>query len=431
MSGSQAEALVRGWSGRFRKDALAANAVTSLRGRSEEIWRRTFELLQKESPEYRNSVDDDFTRESKSHCGELLAAIIAIAGCRAKELGADPFAFVRSHAEWRARHHVPLIASLHAYRLAHRTYWGETREALLQHAGRKAAALSLAMLSDFWIELFDHVGTVLSDAHAIEEGLIVAQGTRAYVGLIDDLLHGHPPRDGEATQLAAFCGIRPGAPMAIAVLRPCPTQDEAPLDLEVRLRSLVRLIGQVLPSARFGKLVDIRASEVMAFICSVDGAGRGLLEALGRSGFAGPALIGVSRDTAEIADLPQALEEARLAVEFAGAARPLMHFSDIDLVEFLVRRADRAVFRLIPDWARGLGSMGNGQSAELTRTIRAFADCNLNVKQTARRVDRHINTVYFRLNRIQKLTGIDPRTYSGTALLLTALRLAEIGRNER
>lgn len=291
MSGSQAEALVRGWSGRFRKDALAANAVTSLRGRSEEIWRRTFELLQRESPEYRNSVDDDFTRESKSHCGELLATIIAVAGGRTKDLGADPFAFVRSHAEWRARHHVPLIASLHAYRLAHRTYWGVTREALLQHAGRKAAALSLAMLSDFWMELFDYVGTVLSEAHAVEEGLIVAQGTRAYVGLIEDLLRGHPPRNGEAMQLAALCGIRPGAPMAIAVLRPCQTQDEAPLDLEVRLRSLSRLVGQVLPSARFGKLVDIRTSEVMAIICNVGGAGRGFLEALGRSGARRPRVI--------------------------------------------------------------------------------------------------------------------------------------------
>lgn len=49
----------------------------------------------------------------------------------------------------------------------------------------------------------------------------------------------------------------------------------------------------------------------------------------------------------------------------------------------------------------------------------------LNVKQTARRLGVNANTVYFRLNRINKLCGIDPRTFSGTSLLLTSLRLLE------
>jgi hypothetical protein len=429
--------LIRQWRERFRKDPLASSVVAGLRGQSDEIWQGTFELLQRESPEYRNSVDDEFTRESKSHCGELLKAIIAIAGGRTKEFGVDAFDFVRSHAEWRARHHVPLIASLHAYRLAHRTYWGITRESLLRHAKQKAAMLSLAMLSDFWIEFFDYVGAVLGESHAVEEGLIVAQGSRAYVGLIDDLLRGRPPRNAEAQRLCALCGIRLGAPMAVAVVRPDPSGSGTPIDLEATLRSLVRLFGQVLPPAIFGKLVDIRTGEVTAITCSEAGAGRGLSEALLRNGFARraanglAAAVGISRDTIEIARLPEALEEARLAVEFASGAQPLMHFSDVDLPEFLLRRADNAAFRLIPEWARRLGPADDHHSHELLRTIRAFADCNLNVKQTARRVDVHINTVYFRLNRIKKLTGIDPRTFSGTSLLLTALRLMEIGGNGR
>ena len=69
---------------------------------------------------------------------------------------------------------MPLTASLHAYRLAHKTYWGITRESLLRHAERKEALLSLTMLSDFWIEFFDYVGAVLAEAHAVEEGLSVA-----------------------------------------------------------------------------------------------------------------------------------------------------------------------------------------------------------------------------------------------------------------
>ena len=97
------------WKERFRRSPLAREVVASFEGKAQEIWSGTFDLLRKESPEYRNAVDDEFTAESKSHCGELLGAIVAIAAGRLK--GSDPFAFVRRHAEWRARHQVPLVAS--------------------------------------------------------------------------------------------------------------------------------------------------------------------------------------------------------------------------------------------------------------------------------------------------------------------------------
>jgi hypothetical protein len=432
MSSSRTNTLIRQWRGRFRKDRLAAGVVAGLLGRGDEIWQRAFELLQRESPEYRNSVDEEFTKESKSHCNELLKTIIAVAAGRTNSSRVDPFDFVRTHAEWRARHQVPLIASLHAYRLAHRIYSGITQESLLRHAKRDEAIVSLTMLSEFWIELFDHVGAVLAEAHAVEEGLIVAQSTRSYVGLMEDLLRGLEPRDAEARRLCALCGIRPGAPMAVAVARPLQSGNGKEVDLEVTLRSLVRLIEQALPSAGFGKLVDIRNGEVTAIACSDADTARGLLEALRRNGFKRRAAnslaagAGISPDVVEIAHLPGALEDAQLALEFASATQPLVRFSDIELPEFLIRRADSAAVRLIPEWTRHLSSTEHDQSRELFHTIHAFADCDFNVKRTAKRLGVHTNTVYFRLNRIKKLTGIDPRTYSGTSLLLTSLRLREI-----
>jgi len=425
---------VRDWGARFRKAPLATSVVAGLRKRSAEIWQRTFELLQRESPEYRNSVDDEFTKESKSHCGELLDTIIAVAAGRSIRSGAtDPFAFVRTHAEWRARHQVPLTASLHAYRLAHKTYWGITRELLVRHghAGREEALDSMAMLSDFWIEFFDYVGAVLAEAHAVEEGLSVAQNTRAYVGLIDDLLRGNEPRGAEGQRLRTLCGIRPGAPMAVVIGRPFQSADGKEIDLEVALRALVRLIQQVLPSAVFGKLVDIRNGEITVILCSDRDTSRRFLKVLRKQGFGKRAAnglavgVGASLDTEEIARLPESLEEARLAQGFTSPAQPLGHFADIDLPQLLIQRADSIALRLIPEGMRNLTPAGGEQSAELLRTIRAFADCNLNVKQTARSLGVHTNTVYFRLNRINKLTGIDPRTFSGISLLLTALRLQE------
>jgi len=426
-----ADPQVRQWSDRFRKHPLAGKVVAGLQKRSTEIWQRTFDLLQRESPEYRSSVDEEFTKESRSHCRELLSTIIAVAAGQAERAGADPFGFVRAHAEWRTRHHVPLTASLQAYRLAHKTYWEISREALLRHAEREEALLSLTMLSDFWIELFDYVGAVLAEAHAIEERLSVAQNTQAYVALIDDLLRGIEIRDAQARRLMTLCGILPGTPMAVAVARQLPSSNGKQVDLEVASRSFVRLVEQALPSAVFGRLVHIRNDEAIVILCSHAETARGFVKALRRQGFGRRAKnglaagVGVSLDTTDVAHLPESLGEARLAMEFATAGQPLMHFADIDLPEFLIKRADKTALRLIPAATRHLAPGNGGSSAELSRTLYACADCSLNVKQTARRLGVHANTVYFRLNRINKLTGIDPRAFSGTLLLLTALRLLD------
>ena len=437
MSGARANSLIRQWNDRFQDDPLAAGIVVALSERSEAIWQHAFDLLQRESPEYRNAVDAEFTEESKAHCGELLRMIIAIAAGTVKASNADPFDFVRTHAAWRARHQVPLIASLHAYRLAHRTYSEITRDSVLRHPKTDARLHSLAMLSDFWIQFFDHVGTVLAEAHATEEGHVVAQGTRSYVSLIDNLLRGIEPRDAEAQRLSTLCGIRSGAPMAVAVASPQKPGNGEHVDLEITLRSFVRLIDQVLPPAAFGRLVDIRGGEVTVIACSESKTAGNLTRVLRQSAFARhagnghAARVGVSADITDVAQFPQALDEARIALEFTNAAQPLMHFPDIDLPEFLVRRADSAAFRLIPEWAGCLHPTDTDQSHALLRTIHTFAECSFNVKQTARRLRIHANTVYFRLNRIKKLTGVDPRTFSGTSLLLTACRLQDISGGRR
>ena len=53
-----AASLIRQWSARFREDAIARRVVTGLRSQSDRIWHNAFQLMQRESPEYRNSVDE-------------------------------------------------------------------------------------------------------------------------------------------------------------------------------------------------------------------------------------------------------------------------------------------------------------------------------------------------------------------------------------
>jgi hypothetical protein len=79
----------------------------------------------------------------------------------------------------------------------------------------------------------------------------------------------------------------------------------------------------------------------------------------------------------------------------------------------------------------GIAADLEGEGSDPTRTIGQFAACNFNVKRTARHLDLHTNTVYFRLNRIRELTGIDPRCYAGLSLLLTTVRMMGAGQRRR
>src|SRR6266478_3786232 len=228
----------------------------------------------------------------------------------------------------------------------------------------------------------------------------------------------------------AHCGMRPGAPLAVVVAKPLRVNG-LHVDREVTLRSLARLLEQALSPKVFGTLIDVKDSQVTAIVCGDGDTGRNLVQAL-RVGFARRATngqcagVGISADIAEVARLPEALEEAQIAIEFATAKQPLMRFSDIHLPDLLVRRADQIAVRLIPAWARQLDSAKDGRSRDLIRTIRAFTDCNFSAKHTARELGVHTNTIYFRLNRLKKISGMDPRTYAGASTILTALSLLEI-----
>lgn len=431
---TSADPRLEEWSARFEKTPLAKEVVTQLQGQAQEIWRGTFELLRKESPEYRNAVDDEFTAESKSHCGELLEAIVGLASGRA--FGPDPFDCVRRHAEWRARHQVPLVASLHAYRLAHKTYCGITRERLAGHRRQKEALRAVSMLSGFWIEFFDAVGDALEEAHAAEESRVLAQNTRAHAQLMDDLLTGREPNSIETRQLLTLCGLSSGMNMTVAVLRRFPAPGGRAVDAEVALRSLIRLLDQELPLSQFGKLIGLRGGEIVV-VAGCDGpAAQALARHLARQRFGcrnaptAGAGAGLGLDKDDIAHRPDALAEARMALELTRANRPLVRFGDIELAEFLTHFADKAALRLIPAWVRE--THDSGVEPDLVRTIRAFAESSLNVKETARRLGVHTNTVYFRLNQIKARTDVDPRTFAGTTTLIASLHLLGChGRNNR
>jgi hypothetical protein len=428
MSG-RGDALIRDWEARLHANALPSRILSTLNERKSEVERCALDGLQRENAQFERAASPKFREEALGHCNDILALMLAVAKGQAAGLGSDPFHFVRTHAVRRARQQFPLAGSLNAYRLAHKGYW----EVMRNSVGAAASAESektdcLMILSEFLLEFFDRISGIMTDAYIAEEKLMMARSTRTHVALIEDLLHGRQPGDLDTQALCERTGIYAGASIAIMVARLNRSGNGKAFDRALELERLSDFFHQALAQENFGRLIDIRKDEVLAVVAGAADTSRRALKAV--SAVDEPAClagIGISLDATEISALPQAYQEAERAVEFTGAKRPIMHFADIDLMEFLVRRPDAAARRLIPPWAGRLKDADHGKSGELSRTISQFADCNFNVKRTARRLDLHTNTVYFRLNRIRELTGIDPRSYSGLSLLLTTLRMLDDG----
>lgn len=53
--------------------------------------------------------------------------------------------------------------------------------------------------------------------------------------------------------------------------------------------------------------------------------------------------------------------------------------------------------------------------------IRAYAECDMSLAATARRMYVHKNTVIYQFEKIKKKTGLNPRTFGGLTELLSRI----------
>jgi PucR C-terminal helix-turn-helix domain/GGDEF-like domain len=434
----RAAVLIRTWGARLQDQALMTRILTAVHEREKDVQLCALDGLQRENPAFARAAGEQFRSEAVGHCNDIGKTIFAIGTGNGATLGKDPFSFVRSHAIRRARQQFPLAGSLNAYRLAHKGYWTVMRETVLRVAAndQEINACSMA-LSEFLLEFFDLVSGIMTDAYLDEEKRIVGRPRRARVVLIDDLLHGRQTGDLEARDLGERCGLRAGMHIAVAIVRPLNALPKDSAEREASLRHLSERVESALSAHGLGAVVDCRDGGVLAITAAESNCTRRVAGALRaslpnrRNDRTSAVAVGIGSEVTEIAAVPQAYQEAERAVEFSEPRRQIVHFADIDLVELLLRRPDTTALRLVPEWAGRLREADGKKCGDLVRTIRAFAHCDLNVKRTARSLKLHTNTIYFRLNRIKTLTGVDPRSFSGASLLLAALQLldAKIGVN--
>jgi len=373
---------------------------------------------------FSSTANPDVLPELQQHLEELVAELCHLLS----DSEPGDFAFVRSYAQRRARQRFPLEASLHTYRCSHRIISSCIRDAALAVADSSLQVRRvIAAAADFAIEYTDAVSAVATSEYVLHTRLLAqAEGDRR-TELLNTLLSGYDESDSRTAQLLRRSGyLEQRQSFCVAVARSVNPRE---MDSTARAQRMVESIGEVLHDTPVRSLIGVRdglVTIVMSGTQRLSGwtAPQSLLAArvYPRLNQVGPAaLIGLSNDAPSTSHIRRALNEARLALDFASVANRVMPYSQIPFRQMIIRHARDNIQSALPAWLDGLQTADQKARGSLSKTLHAYADANMNALQTAKDLSIHPNTIYSRMQRIADVTGKNALGYHDLTELLLAL----------
>jgi hypothetical protein len=380
------------------------------------IGRRMALAVRDEIAEYAAVRDPEFAAEVLAHSVEHVHAFVSSARDGRPPEGPE-LEFVRARGAARARELLPLDALLEAYLIGQRTVW----EAVVAAAGPSREGMRVAQELTAATFVYTHaINVAIAAAYMQESQALASEAERARRDLLDVLLSGREP-GAEQERRAETLGLRPRGDHVVVVAAADPT----------RSRLIAQALARQDPDSPF---VVARHDELVAIVRVYVRRGpqevRGALDRAAewlRRAHGMELRAGISAVCAGLGEVARGYAEAASALRHAGPERPAVALDEVGLLDHLTAGADAAAARLVPAGAHRLAAADGALAA----TLRAYADCDLNVARTAQRLGVHANTVHYRLRRVEELTDRDPRRFGALAELLTALELITSGHASR
>ena len=335
-------------------------------------------------------------------------------------------AFVSEHAERRAAQKFPLDALLLSYSVLHKTLSNWIRDAALEVADESAQLRRVvAAVTDFVIEYTGNAGQLLTSEYVHHTRRLAEAEADRRGALLDTLLDGYDEADQAAAGLLRRAGYLQQRQSYCVVL--ARSVDPREMESTPRARRMADAIGEALRPSGVRSLVGIRDNHVVAILSATQrtsgwtaprsSIADSVYPALRRVGPA--ALIGLSNDAPSTSHIRKAAVEARLALDLASVGHRVARYSDISLRQMLITQARSGTAASGPAWAEKLAAAD--RRGALAATLRAYADCNMNAQKTAQILGIHPNTVYSRIQKIERLTGLNALRFHALSELLLAL----------
>jgi sugar diacid utilization regulator/GAF domain-containing protein len=251
---------------------------------------------------------------------------------------------------------------------------------------------------------------------------------------LDDLLHGRLGDEDVVARQASILGVDLDVPrvvLRVGLVVDQPGGEPAPLVS----RQAAEVIQRVAEARRLEPVLDLRGRDAVLLL-RADGGSGPLRAAVGAFlGAAGAALGGVrlaggmGRVCHALGDYAESHREAELALEVARAApdgQRLRTHEDLGFYGLVARAtapamlddlADRALEPLVRSDAR--------TGAQYVHTLAAFLRADRHLKPAAAALHLHVNTLRYRLGRIERLLGVDLDDVEARFQLELAVRVLE------
>ena len=306
-------------------------------------------------------------------------------------------------AEARATIGVPIDAVIAAYQAGDRELW----RLILTHAD----AVPKGCLPELASLILDSTGrttSVMAEAHS-RVARAMDGGRIALSHQLMDYLD-QPADDAMGAAVAGRLGLDPTDTFVALVWQP-PT---AEMSHDVQ-QTMTRLgykgneaVGRVGSYGRVEMVVRV-------------GTGSGGHLDVSRLGAEG-GLWGIGAVRPGLPGAAESLADARLALRAASSRRSVIFFEADWLDAVVMAQADRVRVLL------GAGVAVAQKHPHLAETVVAFAQADMSIASTAAKLHLHANSVTYRLERWQSLTGIDVRTFRGLSAAVVACELARVDR---
>lgn len=145
---------------------------------------------------------------------------------------------------------------------------------------------------------------------------------------------------------------------------------------------------------------------------------------------AGPVTIAIAEDCRRPDDYPLAFRQARESVDLLlklGRAGAVIATSDLGPYALLLRASSREDLEVFARRTlRPLLDSGRGHGGDLLRTLRIFLEEDRVQRRAAARCFVHVNTIVYRMRRIEELLGVDLRDPARVFDLTLALRILDL-----
>jgi DNA-binding PucR family transcriptional regulator len=230
--------------------------------------------------------------------------------------------------------------------------------------------------------------------------------------------------------------VQDGASMIVARAHPQAPTDEG---WRGRVRSIAERGARAVVSrsiAALSEREETAAAEVLLLVPSgvQDTAARAAEAVLremeaGLSGFT--FAIGRSRIAADPAELPRAASEALLAANVAqggddGVALAFEQTGAYRLLLSAMSENPAELQRFYAETVEPLVAYDEQYETELVQTLQTFLEADGNVAGTAQRLFTHRHTIYYRLERVRELSGLDVSSSDGREKLSLGLKAMRV-----